>query len=168
MLGKFLIWPAQRNWPRTENRRRLCIWEPDENTAPTTETPHPFRLRESIQTAHRANIFSAKFLPQAGHPTIASVAGDSRVMVYDVERLGRSTHMLNELDGRVSMLRAREGESRILHTAYCHRAVRGSVRLCAIRIGSKGKMQVDGLAMMLSLTRPLQTGSARRIIHMYF
>ncbi|KAG7531942.1 hypothetical protein FFLO_04010 [Filobasidium floriforme] len=79
---------------------RLCIWEPDENTAPTAQTPHPLRLKESIQTAHRANIFSAKFLPQANHPTIASVAGDSRVMVYDVERLGRTNSVVDELDGR--------------------------------------------------------------------
>jgi WD and tetratricopeptide repeat-containing protein 1 len=80
---------------------RLCIWEPDETTAPTAQTPHPLRLKESIQTAHRANIFSAKFLPQANHPTIVSAAGDSRVMVYDVERLGRTNDMMRELDGRV-------------------------------------------------------------------
>lgn len=96
---------------------RLCIWEPDETTAPTTQTPHPFRLKESIQTAHRANIFSAKFLPQAGHPTIASVAGDSRVMVYDVERLARSTHLMNELDGRVSQPQNFVG---VLLLTICH------------------------------------------------
>jgi hypothetical protein len=80
----------------------LCIWEVDDAITPTPETPHPLRLKETILTAHRANIFSAKFLPHASHPIIASAAGDRRVMVYDVERLDRTFNHLNELNGQVS------------------------------------------------------------------
>lgn len=70
--------------------------------------PHhipPFHLihsnSETISTGHRANIFSAKFLPYANTPRIVSVAGDRDVRVYDVESLGRRMGEAGdwELDG---------------------------------------------------------------------
>jgi nuclear receptor interaction protein len=45
---------------------------------------------DTIATGHRANIFSARFLPNAGTPTIVSCAGDRDVRVFEVERLGRA------------------------------------------------------------------------------
>lgn len=68
--------------------RRICIWQPD-TTSHFSPSPHPLKLSETISTGHRANIFSAKFLPYANTPRIVSVAGDRDVRVYDVESLGR-------------------------------------------------------------------------------
>lgn len=65
------------------------MWTPDTDTAPAPENPYPFKLADTISTGHTANIFSSKFLPGASHMTIASCAGDSQILVYDVERLDR-------------------------------------------------------------------------------
>lgn len=54
------------------------------------------KLSQTIATGHHANIFSAKFLPNAGTPTIVSVAGDREIRLMEVERLaddGRSTDL---------------------------------------------------------------------------
>ncbi|KAK8853074.1 hypothetical protein IAR55_003775 [Kwoniella newhampshirensis] len=71
--------------------RRICIWEPDPSpsASSSSSSPHPLKLMETISTGHRANIFSAKFLPNASTPTIVSCAGDKEVRVFEVERLGR-------------------------------------------------------------------------------
>ncbi|WWD19486.1 hypothetical protein CI109_103946 [Kwoniella shandongensis] len=71
--------------------RRICIWQPDPSpsSSSSSSSPHPLKLMESISTGHRANIFSAKFLPNANTPTIVSCAGDREVRVFEVERLGR-------------------------------------------------------------------------------
>lgn len=71
---------------------------------PSTPSPHPLRLKDTIMTGHRANIFSAKFLPHANTPTIVSCAGDSDVRVFEVERLqtaqvGRHAGALYGIDG---------------------------------------------------------------------
>jgi len=77
---------------------RICFWSPSTTTAPTPTTPHPLTLNHSMLTGHRANIFSAKFLPHATTPTVVSCAGDGQVRVFDVERLGSTER--GELDGR--------------------------------------------------------------------
>jgi hypothetical protein len=56
---------------------------------PLTTSAHPLRLQDRIVTGHRANIFSAKFLPNANTPTIVSCAGDCDIRVFEVERLSR-------------------------------------------------------------------------------
>ncbi|WVR07807.1 hypothetical protein IAU60_004850 [Kwoniella sp. DSM 27419] len=70
---------------------RICIWHPDPHpsSSSSSTSPHPLKLADTIQTGHRANIFSAKFLPNANTPTIVSVAGDRDVRVTYVERLAR-------------------------------------------------------------------------------
>ena len=68
--------------------KRICIWASDPDS-PNTTSPHPMKLVDTIATGHRANIFSAKFLPNANTPTIVSCAGDKQVRVFEVERLGR-------------------------------------------------------------------------------
>lgn len=45
------------------------------------------KLSKSLRTGHHANIFSAKFLPNAGTPTIVSVAGDKEIRLMEVERM---------------------------------------------------------------------------------
>ena len=67
---------------------RICIWTAD--TSSSSASPHPMKLVDTIATGHRANIFSAKFLPNTSSPTIVSCAGDYGVRVFDVERLGRA------------------------------------------------------------------------------
>ncbi|KAL7418329.1 hypothetical protein Q5752_006787 [Cryptotrichosporon argae] len=66
---------------------RLCIWTPDPSSP--SSSPHPLRLADVISTGHTANIFSARYLPNAAVPTIISCAGDHEIRVFDVERLGR-------------------------------------------------------------------------------
>ena len=68
--------------------KRICIWASDPDSLNTT-SPHPMKLVDTIATGHRANIFSAKFLPNTNTPTIVSCAGDKQVRVFEVERLGR-------------------------------------------------------------------------------
>jgi nuclear receptor interaction protein len=76
----------------------------DPHGYPVTPSPHPLRLADTILTGHRANIFSAKFLPHANTPTIVSCAGDSDIRVFDVDRLttaqvGRRAGQLYGIDG---------------------------------------------------------------------
>ncbi|KAJ9090733.1 hypothetical protein QFC19_009475 [Naganishia cerealis] len=87
-----------------DTRYEICMWTPDTDTAPVPENPYPFKLADTISTGHTANIFSSKFLPGASHMTIASCAGDSQILVYDVERLDRLVagglrSQLGELNG---------------------------------------------------------------------
>lgn len=86
--GTFISLPSKG----ISDSHRICIWGPD--TSPDSESrssPHPLRLLETISTGHRANIFSAKYLPNASTPTIVTCAGDREVRVFDVERLTQST-----------------------------------------------------------------------------
>lgn len=69
--------------------KRICIWASDPESS-NTVSPHPMKLVETIATGHRANIFSAKYLPNANTPTIVSCAGDDDIRVFEVERLGRA------------------------------------------------------------------------------
>jgi WD and tetratricopeptide repeat-containing protein 1 len=72
---------------------RVCIWTPDSSsTASSSTSPHPMKLSSSFHTGHRANIFSAKFLPNAGTPTIVTVAGDHEIRLLEIERLSASGH----------------------------------------------------------------------------
>jgi nuclear receptor interaction protein len=48
------------------------------------------KLSTAIQTGHGANIFSAKFLPNAGTPTVVTVAGDHEIRLLEIERLSAS------------------------------------------------------------------------------
>jgi len=50
------------------------------------------KLSSSFRTGHGANIFSAKFLPNAGTPTIVTVAGDHEIRLLEIERLSASGH----------------------------------------------------------------------------
>jgi len=78
---------------------RICIWASDPDSL-NTAAPHPMKLVETIATGHRANIFSAKYLPNTNTPTIVSCAGDKDIRVFEVERLGRGEGMTgNELYG---------------------------------------------------------------------
>ncbi|WWC71849.1 uncharacterized protein I206_105808 [Kwoniella pini CBS 10737] len=70
--------------------QRICIWQPDPHPS-SSYSPHPLKLADTISTGHRANIFSAKFLPNTSTPTIVSCAGDKDVRVFEVERLVRNT-----------------------------------------------------------------------------
>ena len=70
--------------------KRICIWAADDHAPLDSPSPHPLKLRDTIITGHRANIFSAKYLPNTSTPTIVSCAGDSQVRVYEVERLART------------------------------------------------------------------------------
>lgn len=82
---------------------RICIWGTDSSSS-SSNSPHTMKLLDTIGTGHKANIFSAKFLPNASTPTIVSCAGDRDVRVYEVERLartdvGRGTIMRDQLWG---------------------------------------------------------------------
>jgi WD and tetratricopeptide repeat-containing protein 1 len=70
---------------------RLCIWSPDPDPEISSLSPHPMKLSETIVTGHQANIFSAKYLPNANTPTIVTCAGDRDVRVVEVERLNRAS-----------------------------------------------------------------------------
>lgn len=70
---------------------RICIWTPDRSSIPSSSrSPHPLKLSTSIRTGHGANIFSAKFLPNAGTPTVVTVAGDHEIRLLEIERLSGS------------------------------------------------------------------------------
>jgi WD and tetratricopeptide repeat-containing protein 1 len=67
---------------------RICIWTPDRSPIPSSSrSPHPLKLSTAIRTGHGANIFSAKFLPNAGTPTVVTVAGDHEIRLLEIERL---------------------------------------------------------------------------------
>nr|ODN76375.1 hypothetical protein L203_06441 [Cryptococcus depauperatus CBS 7841] len=93
--------------------KRICIWRPD-TALGSSVSPHPLRWAETVATGHQANIFSAKYLPNANTPTIVSVAGDRDVRVYEVERL--ETELA---PGGVRQLNGREGEG--VRLFKCHR-----------------------------------------------
>ncbi|KAG2174629.1 hypothetical protein INT44_006893, partial [Umbelopsis vinacea] len=76
----------------------LCIWKKTDD----------YRLACNIETGHRANIFSAKFMPKTSDTVIVSAAGDSEVRVFDVS--ARSLE-----NGRLS------GGSGLRHVYTCHR-----------------------------------------------
>ncbi|BEI82313.1 hypothetical protein CcaverHIS002_0301810 [Cutaneotrichosporon cavernicola] len=84
--------------------KRICIWTPDTRSdAPAAQlSPHPLKLNGTIITGHRANIFSSRFLPNSGTPTIVSCAGDGDIRVFEVERLQPAEGM-----GMASMRRTR-------------------------------------------------------------
>lgn len=88
--------------------QRICIWSSSPSSpssradsssyspyvgrypgAQSATSPHPMHLVETIATGHRANIFSARFLPNASTPTVVSCAGDREIRVIEVERLER-------------------------------------------------------------------------------
>lgn len=71
---------------------------------PLSPSPHPLRLKETIDTGHTQNIFSARFLPHANTPTIVSCAGDRDIRVFEVERLAMSGSV-----GERSLLRGVDG-----------------------------------------------------------
>jgi nuclear receptor interaction protein len=78
----------------------VCIWTPDTSSIATSSTsPHPLKLSTTIHTGHGANIFSAKFLPDAGTPTVVSVAGDHEIRLIEIERLGQSSGPIVEDNG---------------------------------------------------------------------
>ncbi|KAF7729424.1 hypothetical protein EC973_004403 [Apophysomyces ossiformis] len=60
---------------------RLCVWMPFDN----------YRLAYTIETGHRANIFSAKFIPHTSDSVIVSAAGDAEVRVFDVNASSSGT-----------------------------------------------------------------------------
>ncbi len=68
----------------------ICIWGADSSSSNDNCSPHPLKLLDTILTGHRANIFSAKYLPNTSTPTIVSCAGDSLIKIFEVERLGRA------------------------------------------------------------------------------
>ncbi|KAE8353044.1 hypothetical protein BDV28DRAFT_115782 [Aspergillus coremiiformis] len=45
----------------------------------------PFALNTTLQTGHRANIFSVKFMPHSNDRTLVTCAGDHQVRVFDIE-----------------------------------------------------------------------------------
>lgn len=47
-----------------------------------------FSLATTIDSGHRRNIFSVKFMPKSGDNKVISCAGDSEVRVFDLERSG--------------------------------------------------------------------------------
>lgn len=73
--------------PYRELNVRICIWTADDRHDTPSSSPHPLRLKDSILTGHRGNIFHNKFLPNANTPTIVSAAGDGDIRVFEVERL---------------------------------------------------------------------------------
>ncbi|KAK4048461.1 hypothetical protein OIO90_005792, partial [Microbotryomycetes sp. JL221] len=74
---------------------KICIWTPgidslsdsiDSSIAPTLH----FGLTETIETGHRANIFSVKWSP-FNNTKLFSCAGDSTVRVYDINNVTNSS-----------------------------------------------------------------------------
>jgi hypothetical protein len=100
---------------------RICMWGPSAEMDPTPGMPYPLELYGSIDTAHRQNIFDLKYIPHANHPTIVSVAGDSRILVYDVERLPKTTEALETpvLDGRVRSAVTKVCRIRLYKSLHC-------------------------------------------------
>ena len=58
-------------------------YQPESSTAPFTHTT-------TIDTGHRANIFSVKFMPHSNDRTLVSCAGDAEVRVFDIEYTGQA------------------------------------------------------------------------------
>ncbi|KAM0790270.1 hypothetical protein ACM66B_005575 [Microbotryomycetes sp. NB124-2] len=73
---------------------KICIWTPgvDSSTDELDSSVAPslrFGLEQSIDTGHRANIFSVKWAP-FNHDRLFSCAGDATVRVYDVNATSNS------------------------------------------------------------------------------
>ncbi|WWC64409.1 uncharacterized protein I303_107019 [Kwoniella dejecticola CBS 10117] len=103
--------------------KRICIWEPDSNPSSSSSSssysPHPLKLADTISTGHRANIFSAKFLPNTNTPTIVSCAGDRDVRVFEVERLVRdnlSGELVGERGDGVTILKCHKDRTKRIAT----------------------------------------------------
>ncbi|KAI8057902.1 WD40-repeat-containing domain protein [Syncephalis plumigaleata] len=73
---------------------KLCIWD-----------ARDYSLVCKIATGHRANIFSAKFMPHTGDTVITSCAGDREIRVFDVH---------------YSRSRAIDEKARRRHVFTCH------------------------------------------------
>jgi nuclear receptor interaction protein len=50
-----------------------------------------FTLATSVETGHRHNIFSVKFMPHSNDRILVTAAGDSEVRIFDIERATHST-----------------------------------------------------------------------------
>ncbi|KAI9598176.1 WD40-repeat-containing domain protein [Syncephalis fuscata] len=73
---------------------QLCIWDASD-----------YSLVCKIATGHRANIFSAKFMPQTSDTTITCCSGDGEIRVFDVH---------------YSRSRAINEKARMRHVFSCH------------------------------------------------
>lgn len=66
---------------------KICIWSSqDDGHAPESDVNHPrlsYKLEQTIDTGHRANIFSVKWAPSM-QDRLFSCAGDATVRVYDI------------------------------------------------------------------------------------
>ncbi|WRT70369.1 uncharacterized protein IL334_007367 [Kwoniella shivajii] len=102
--------------------KRICIWQPDSHPSSSSSSrrsPHPMKLSEKISTGHKANIFSAKFLPNASTPTIVSCAGDRDVRVLQVERLVRDSgtgELIGERGDGVNILKCHKDRTKRIAT----------------------------------------------------
>ncbi|CAL4066049.1 unnamed protein product, partial [Meganyctiphanes norvegica] len=76
-----VVWDQTGNW--------LLSGSDDQHLVITN--PWTGRVAERIHTAHRANIFSAKFLPQTANQKIISCSGDGVLVFTDLEKL-EETH----------------------------------------------------------------------------
>ena len=81
--------PCLPDRPCPDRSLRICIWGAAASSS-TSESPHPLELVDTIATGHRANIFSARFLPNTSTPTIVSCAGDKDIRIFEVDRLSRA------------------------------------------------------------------------------
>ena len=61
----------------------IHCYQPESSTAPFTHTT-------TIDTGHRANIFSVKFMPHSNDRILVSCAGDAEVRVFDIEYAGQA------------------------------------------------------------------------------
>ncbi len=68
----------------------LILSGSDDHRLVVTE-PYSKRVVEDVETSHRANIFSAKFLPCTGDRRAVSCAGDGTLLYTDFDRL-EETH----------------------------------------------------------------------------
>ncbi|RKP05983.1 WD40-repeat-containing domain protein [Thamnocephalis sphaerospora] len=73
---------------------QICIWNASD-----------YSLACKIATGHRANIFSAKFMPHSGDATVVCCAGDAEIRVFDVH---------------YSQSRAVDERARLRHVFRCH------------------------------------------------
>ena len=82
------------------------------------------RVREDVRTAHRANIFSAQFLPETSDHQIVSCAGDGAILHTDILRqeIIKTTYLLINL-----LTQARENPQLVLQLPRRH-GLRGGNR----------------------------------------
>lgn len=82
-----------------------------------------YSLAVKISTGHRANIFSAKFLPQSNSSTIISAAGDSEVRVFDITYSGGTeATMRYPATETTATYRAFTPANSVRHIFRCHTA----------------------------------------------